>query len=221
MANFIGTPGDDLILPGFVTPAGVISSPPGSAPGVGNDVLNGGTGNDTLGGGGGNDQLLGNEDNDLLLGDSGIDTLLGGVGNDTLVGGPDADGLSGEAGSDTFVLINLTDSLAIANAFDQIDFRSTEDNIRIGHTIAPADYNSALVAAGSGNLVSDLTAILNPVNLHANGAARVSITTPGGVFDAGNWLVINDAIPGYQATTDGVIKLLNNDQIPLSGEFIS
>jgi hypothetical protein len=116
------------------------------------------------------------------------------------------------------VLTNLTDSLA--SGPDVIDFISGTDKIEIGHTIAAADFHS-VIGVGTSNLAADLSNILNPGNLPANGAAEVSIVSG---LDYGRYAVINDANPGYQAATDAVVKLtcLGSLSAPLNNtDFIA
>ena len=82
---------------------------------------------------------------------------------------------------DTFVYTTLTNSLA--SAFDTItDFSSGTDKLQIGHTVVAADFFSVAIAAGTGDLATDLAAALNAGNFHANGATKVTI---GSGADAG------------------------------------
>ena len=69
--------------------------------------------------------------------------------------------------------------------------------MQIGHTVSAANFLNAAVA-GSGNLINDLTAALNPgelTNFKASGAAKVAIT---GGTDAGTYAVINDGTAGFR-----------------------
>jgi Ca2+-binding RTX toxin-like protein len=227
MALFIGTDMPESIGPSGISPT-VIAEPPGTLPsaaddiisgGGGNDVISGGNGNDIISGDGGNDTIFGNMGNDTIIGGEGDDnisgnigddTLFGGPGNDTLTGGMGADTLTGGPGADTFVLTALNASLV--TAFDTItDFTSGTDHIKIGHTIPAGSLNTGNPAAapfaiaGTDDLAADLTSLLGPTNLLANGAAQVTIT--GGI-DAGSYVVINDAAAGYDPGSDAVVRLL-------------
>ncbi|MBE9169212.1 calcium-binding protein [Pleurocapsales cyanobacterium LEGE 06147] len=121
MAIIRGTPGNDTITPGFVSP-GVTGFPsrfPSNAPdtvfgnagndtlngGGGNDILNGNAGNDTLNGGDGDDRLNGGDGNDILVGDRGSDVFEGGAGDDRMIwnDGDGSDTMRGGAGNDTTV----------------------------------------------------------------------------------------------------------------------
>jgi hypothetical protein len=225
---FIGTSGADNIGPAGISP-GVIADPPGTLPGpagdtiygdAGNDILAGGGGDDIISGGDGNDIITGGMGNDTLLGDAGNDTITGGAGDDTifgglgddrLTGGAGADILSGGPGADTFVYTTLSNSL-VSTGIDTItDFVSGTDKFAIGHTIDPVSLNTGnpgnapFSIVGTDDLVADLSGILGPGNLLANGAAQVQITTG---TDAGSYAVINDPVAGYDPGSDAVVSLL-------------
>ncbi|MBI1202494.1 MAG: hypothetical protein GC182_08280, partial [Rhodopseudomonas sp.] len=131
---------------------------------------------------------------------SGADYITGGNGNDILTGG---------AGHDTFDFSTLTNSLA--SHFDTIsDFVSGTDQIHLDHAVALAspatDIEQFSVATGSGDLAADIALVLDSAHLVANGVAQVTITTGS---DAGTYAVIGDAVAGYDAANDGVVKLAN------------
>jgi Ca2+-binding RTX toxin-like protein len=86
MGTYIGTAGNDTIIPGFISP-GVTPNPVFSTPSNASDSLFGLAGDDNLNGGGGNDFIDGGIGNDLLNGGDGNDTIVGGGGSDTASGG--------------------------------------------------------------------------------------------------------------------------------------
>ena len=140
---------------------------------------------------------------------TGTVTIDGGAGNDTITAGHGNDTITGGAGNDGFVFTNLANSLA-AN-FDTItDFTSGTDHFTLGHavTLAGAALDIEQFGAnGTGNLAADIAAVLNSAShLVANGAAQVTIT---GGTDAGSYAVLGDAVAGFNAATDGVVKLAN------------
>ena len=192
---------------------------------AGNDTLHGGAGDDTLHGDAGNDTLFGDAGNDTLFGDAGNDRLFGGDGNDRLVGGdgdstleggPGADTLEGGTGTtfDFYVLRNLADSLVVTGIDTVMDFKPGDDKFAIGNHINDADIAN-LFRVGTGNLASDLALALPPAILHAGGAARVAIL--GGSSDAGTYAVINNGVAGFNANTDGVMRLTGNIPTALHG----
>jgi Ca2+-binding RTX toxin-like protein len=116
-----GTPGDDTIVPGGVSP-GVIGVPSdiqdSILAGEGNDSVESAGGDDSAAGEGGHDSLLGGEGNDTLNGGDGADrldawghqrgndSLSGGAGNDTLLGFG-SDSLDGGEGDDLLKVAGL------------------------------------------------------------------------------------------------------------------
>jgi VCBS repeat-containing protein len=154
--------------------------------------------------GSGNYGLTGNGLANVLIGSSGNDTLTGGALGDTMTGG---------GGSDTFVVAyNGADSLASKGIDTITDFASGQDVLKVGHTIAAADFLSLSGAATSNGLANDLAVVLNPGGsttfFHKNGAAFVTLTGTGS--DAGTYAVINNAMAGYVYTTDNVVNLNNS-----------
>jgi hypothetical protein len=130
-----------------------------------------------------------------IYGFGGNDTLTGsGAGNDTLTGG---------TGSDTFVFTNFTHSLA-ANFDTVTDFVTGVDSFAIGHALTA--LTTVLAPNGTGDLASDLAAVLDSAHLVADGAAEVTIT---GGSDAGTYAVISDTVAGFNPATDAVVKLTN------------
>jgi Ca2+-binding RTX toxin-like protein len=194
---------------------------------TGNDIINGvnggqtifaGAGEDTVTAGNGGDAVYGGSDNDVLSGGNGSDSLYGGSGNDTIngnngsdiiVGGLGADLLSGGDSPDTFVYRSLSDSLA--GSFDTINDFGAGDFLSIGHALSDLT-TGVMVAAGNGNLADDLASVLTSGNLLANGAAEVIVSGTG----AGTYVVIGDAVAGFDAMTDAVIKLANDHHVQAS-----
>ena len=155
---------------------------------------------------GGNGYTVTNTGGGTTLTGSGLnDTLVGGSGADTLDGGPGADILTGGAGNDIFVYTSAANSNA--SAYDTItDFGvAGTDRFRIGHTVsAPNFFSPTNNPVASGNLSSDLAALLTTTNFKASGAAFVTLTGAGS--DAGSYVVINDANAGF-GSSDAVVKV--------------
>jgi Ca2+-binding RTX toxin-like protein len=174
--------------------------------GMGNDILFGEAGNDTINAGQGNDAASGGDGIDNITGGAGNDNLSGDLGTDRLTGGPDADVLTGGPDADIFVLTTLTDSLVITGNDTITDFLAGTDKIAIGHTIPAGSFNTngPFSIPGTDDLATDLSGILPPANLLPQGAAQVTISSG---TDAGNYVVINDTVAGYDPTTDAVVKL--------------
>lgn len=91
---------------------------------------------------------------------------------------------------------------------------SGNDSFEIGHALA--GLNNTATASGTGNLASDLAAVLDSTTLVANGAAEVTIN---GGTDAGTYVVISGGIAGYHSAADAVIKLANSAVVH-TGDFI-
>ena len=89
MATFTGTNLDEIITPTEISPTVVTNG--GTAPGAGDDTIEGGGGADILDGG------------------AGADTINGGAGNDTILGGPGANIIDGGDGDDTFTILPTQD----------------------------------------------------------------------------------------------------------------
>ncbi|MDB5785147.1 Ig-like domain-containing protein, partial [Caballeronia mineralivorans] len=150
------------------------------------------------------ENVTGGNGNDTLIGNSASNLLIGGDGNDAINGGAGADTLTGGNGSDTFVYTTLANSRAAA--FDTItDFTAGADKLQIGHALNGLTTGITKTAGITGNLAADLASVLNTINLKANGAAEVTISSGA---DAGTYVVINDGAAGYNANNDGVVKLI-------------
>jgi len=137
-----------------------------------------------------------------LIGSSGNDTISGGLGNDIINGGLGADILSGGGGLNTFVYTDNNNS--IYSAHDYINDFKLSDKIQIGRSIDASAFN-VLTGIASGNLLNDLSSILNNTNLSAFGADLINLT--GNKADAGSYLVVADGHAGFNANTDAVIQI--------------
>jgi uncharacterized delta-60 repeat protein len=152
---------------------------------TGSSAING-TGNTA------NNVLTGNGANNLLSGDTGNDILTGAAGKDTLTGG---------AGIDKFGYKTLTDSL-LAN-YDLItDFNATTGNDLFLVTTARAGFTTGLTvntldAAGIG-------AKLTTTNFAANYAAQFTFTSG---TTTRTFVAINDAIAGFNVSTDSIVEV--------------
>ncbi|MDO9310119.1 MAG: calcium-binding protein, partial [Nitrosomonas sp.] len=173
---------------------------------AGNNILSGGVGNDTLSGLAGNDTLNGSTGNDSLYGAAGIDQINGGLGTDKLSSG---------GGSDKFIfqfgqsLVAAPDRITdFAIGFDKIDLL-TQTGIAMGH---PA----AFFRSSDNNLATTFSQLVNQVFADDNGAlagnqalsvnqAAFVLSTNGAI--AGSYLIVNDSVAGFQASTDLVINI--------------
>lgn len=196
----IGTTGNDIITPSFLSPnvtgtlpsdgADNINGGGGAdfiAGGGGIDIITGDGGNDTVLGGEGDDDLQGNTGNDLLSGGEGGDRLRGGAGIDTLLGEDGNDSLEGDVGDDVLVGGLGQDLLSGGGNNDRFVFTSVDDT---GAAFSQRDHISSFV---SGDDTIDLRPIdanvnlagdqaFNPVLLAAFGgiAGQLTSTTFGG-----------------------------------------
>jgi VCBS repeat-containing protein len=204
--------------------------------GAGNDFLDGNLGADYLVGGVGNDTYVVDDLADVVveLPGEGVDTIqssiswtlgdtvenltltglgtINGTGNafdneligngldNILTGGLGADTLTGGAGVDTFRLTSLTDSLAasmdtitdFAIGIDVFDAPTALARTRITAVADPGAFSTAT-----------LELLLTPAVLLAN---RGAIVTFGGSTTEA-YLVLNDAVAGYNPATDAVIRI--------------
>lgn len=78
MGTYVGTDSSDVIVPGFTSP-GVTENPPGTFPGVGADVLNGGASADYMDGGDGSDTYFVDNEGDITV--ERFNDALGGLDN--------------------------------------------------------------------------------------------------------------------------------------------
>jgi Ca2+-binding RTX toxin-like protein len=115
MATFLGSWRDEVISPGFATPAGT-APPPGPRPGHGEDLIVAGDGRDVAVGGRGADPIFRDGGDDRLFGGGGTDVLHGGDGADYLVGGTGADSMYGGGGNDFYGVDNVGDHVEEAEA---------------------------------------------------------------------------------------------------------
>ncbi len=147
----------------------------------------------------------GNANANIITGNSGIN-LINGAGG--------ADVLTGNAGADLFVFQFGQSTLA---ATDQIsDFTFGTDKIDLLTSSGLATLAPAAFSRAANSTAATLTDLINQVFADANGAttgnqplaisgaAFVQVTT-GAV--AGNYLVINDAVAGFQAANDLVVNI--------------
>ena len=128
----------------------------------------------------------GNTANNTIIGNNANNTVIGKAGKDTLTGG---------GGSDRFDYKTLTDSL-LANPDIITDFNANNDlflvtNARSGFTNAGAV--TTLDAKGIG-------AKLTPATFAANYATQFT-------FGTRTFVAINDALTGFNATTDALIEV--------------
>ena len=160
--------------------------------------------------------ITGNGANNLLTALAGNDSLDGGVGNDSLNGGTGTDILTGGTGTDRFQFV-LADSLLTTTnttnfsgdtitdyAFgtDVVDGPTavTAANMTTRTLAALATYTNATISAA---LATNLTA----TGANAWAASRSARVTFGaGTTGAQTFLVLGNAVAGYQAGGDAVIK---------------
>jgi Ca2+-binding RTX toxin-like protein len=148
---------------------------------------------------------MGNANANIITGNSGIN-LINGAGG--------ADVLTGNAGADLFVFQFGQSTLA---APDQMtDFTFGTDKIDLLTSSGLATPAPAAFSRAANSTAATLTDLINQVFADANGAttgnqplaisgaAFVQVTT-GAV--AGNYLVINDAVAGFQAANDLVVNI--------------
>jgi Ca2+-binding RTX toxin-like protein len=153
-----------------------------------------------------NNVLTGNAANNILSGDTGNDILTGAVGKDTLTGG---------AGIDKFGYKTLTDSL-LAN-YDLItDFNATTGNDLFLVTTARAGFTTGLTVA-----TLDATGIgtaLTTTNFAANFAAQFTFTSG---TTTRTFVAINDAIAGFNASTDSIVEVTGLTGTLVIGNFVT
>jgi Ca2+-binding RTX toxin-like protein len=129
-------------------------------------------------------------DNELV--GNGLDNILiGGVGADTLTGG---------AGVDTFRLTSLTDSLAAS--MDTITDFVIGTDVLDAPTALARNRITAVDDPGAFSTAT-LELLLTPAVLLANRGALV--TFGGSTTEA--YLVLNDAVAGYNPATDAVVRV--------------
>jgi Ca2+-binding RTX toxin-like protein len=165
---------------------------------TGNGVIDG-TGNTK------NNKLTGNAQNNNLNGANGTDKIDGGIGKDILTGGGGNDTLVFRFGESTISNADSIVDFTIAN--DKIDILTQSGTV----TGAPTSFSRA-----SNSAAVTLTNVVNNVftdsdgltagnqALGVNDAALVVVTTAG---IAGTYLVINDAVAGFQSAVDTVVNI--------------
>jgi Ca2+-binding RTX toxin-like protein len=204
--------------------------------GDGNDFLDGNLGADYLVGGLGNDTYVVDDLADVVVENpgEGIDTIqssiswtlgdtvenltliglgtINGTGNaldnelvgndldNILLGGVGADTLTGGAGVDTFRLTSLTDSLAAS--MDTITDFVIGTDVLDAPTALARNRITAVDDPGAFSTAS-LELLLTPAVLLAN---RGAIVTFGGSTTEA-YLVLNDAVAGYNPATDAVVRV--------------
>jgi Ca2+-binding RTX toxin-like protein len=110
--------------------------------------------NNTIIGNDGNNVLDGQAGNDALNGGLGADTLSGGTGNDLLDGGAGADSMSGGAGNDTFIVDDISDTVAeIAN--EGIDLVQSSVSFNLGANVENLDLTGGIATNGTGNTLAN------------------------------------------------------------------
>lgn len=161
-----------------------------------------------------NNTLLGTTFDDYLYGASGNDTLQGGAGQDRLDGGLGADVLTGGVGNDTFLFRPKQSLLAAPDRLT--DYAIAADKLGLLSAMgAPLPAPSAFSRANN-SAATRLTSVVSAVFTDANGAiagnqalapksaALVVATAPA---IAGTYLVLNDAVAGFQPSSDLVVNL--------------
>ena len=144
-------------------------------------------------------QIVGTNQAEPLVGTAFQDVIYAGDGDDTLTGGLGADVLVGGAGADTFRYASVAESTA--NAMDVIADFTIGADVFDGPVAVAANQISRFSVAEAFSIASLQTLLTNIV--FVGGAALVTF---GGSTDE-VYLVLNDGTAGYDATTDGVIRI--------------
>jgi len=184
---------------------------------TGSAAING-TGNNfynTLKGNSNNNTLNGLAGNDYLYGEGGSDTLNGGLGQDFLRGG---------TGTNTFVFLFGESLVSATDGINDFEIGSSKiDLLTDGGAQMSAPTSFSRAANSTATTLSDVVA---QVFIDANGglagsqalgtnSAALIVATNASI--AGNYLVINDATAGFQASKDLVIKLTTAGTLPPVG----
>jgi serralysin len=170
--------------------------------GDGDDYLNiTSLGNDTFYGGNGNDFIYGYTGNETYYGEAGNDTLLGYSGNDILIGGAGKDTLTGGSGIDKFTYTALSDSL-LAN-YDVITDYTSGEQIDAPSSIFAATLTTFIGTAASLSAAA-ISGVLTSGVFGGNSARAFTVTGQSGTF-----IALNDAVSGFNSTTDSIIFLQN------------
>ena len=181
--------------------------------------------NDDISGTAGHDTLLGTSFDDYLFAAAGNDTLSGNSGNDRLDGGVGVDVLTGGIGADTFIF-SFQQSL-LSNPDRITDFAIGADKIDLlsaSGAALPAPTSFSRASTGpAATLASVVAAVFTDANgataghqpLAINSAALVVATAPA---IAGTYLVINDAVAGFQPGNDLTINISGHSGVlPAAG----
>jgi Ca2+-binding RTX toxin-like protein len=154
----------------------------------------------------GNINGTGNTSNNILIGNTANNILTGAAGKDTLTGG---------TGIDKFGYKTLTDSL-LAN-YDLItDFNATTGNDLFLVTTARAGFTTGLTVS-----TLDATGIgtaLTTTNFAANFAAQFTFTSG---TTTRTFVAINDAIAGFNASTDSIVEVTGLTGTLVIGNFVT
>jgi Ca2+-binding RTX toxin-like protein len=177
--------------------------------GQGNDIINAltvVTASNTVAGA----TLSGDLGNDTVLGTNAIDIISGGEGNDSIRGSRGGDVITGGTGDDIFDYNMTVEATVDGNTgFDTITDFAVGDRFDIFSPpafVAPPQ-SFATNFGGATTLAGALTNALG--GLAINGVALVTLTAADATSAsyAGNYLVVNNNVGGYQNTTDAVVKL--------------
>jgi len=143
--------------------------------------------------------LTGNIANNSLDGGLGDDTLVGGIGRDTITGGSGKDLFSFAAGD---ALISGTTSLS----FDRItDFAIGVDRLNGVTPVSSINLNK-LGTVGASLTSTTIASLLTTTAFTANGAAAFTFGSGAGLR---TFIGLNDAVAGFQASTDNIIEITN------------
>lgn len=176
--------------------------------------------------------LPANVENLLLIGTSAIsgtgnasaNRINGNVASNTLRGEAGADILNGEAGADTLTGGAEADTFVVrfgqsqASARDRItDFVIGTDRLAILTTTNASMVPTSLTQAADVN-TKNINTLVNAVFADADGGADGTqplainaaslVVVPSGSL-SGTYLIVNDAVAGYQSTTDLVVNITN------------
>ncbi|MFN7819163.1 MAG: Calx-beta domain-containing protein [Cyanobacteriota bacterium] len=155
----------------------------------------------------------GNANANTITGNSGINLINGAGGADTL---------TGNGGADIFVFQFGQSTLAAPDRITDFTFNSDKIDLLTSSglsTPAPLSFSRA-----TNSIAASLTDLINQVFADANGAitGNQSLAPSGAALVqvatgpiAGNYLVINDAVAGFQAANDLVVNITGSvGQLP-------